>query len=132
MTYIPPPWQGGTSDIARVVLTEDANVAIRWLPADEAARIRRALRKLPRLGWTDALKTRLVVRLSGHIHELRVPGRGQAYRVTCFIAAEEGMKTVVIVDCVPKSRWKVRRVAAYLDRAERVRARWLESGKTGR
>ncbi len=120
-----PSGEGAMTDIRRIVLTEEASGAIRWLPADEGARITRALYKLQRFGWTDALKIRLVAHLSGHIHEVRVPGRGRAYRLTCFTVPEGESSTVVIVDCIPKSRWKPRQLTTYLARAERVRATWV-------
>ncbi len=117
------------TEIRRVVLTEDARAGIAWLPGSESARLRRAIESLTRRGWAEALKTRLVRPLRRQIYELRVPGHGSAYRMTCFpIFAPEGV-TVVVVEYVPKARWKPRRVTSYIERAERARVAWRSAGK---
>ncbi len=38
--------------------------------------------------------------------------------------------TIVVVDVIPKSRWKLRRIAGYVARAEAVRARWHVGGES--
>lgn len=91
----------------RVVIPPLARDEIRSFGARAAARIEDRLRILRAAGWEAARSAGMIRDLGSiarGIFEIRVTGRGEAYRLFCFAAAGRPGRIVVVASCVEKSR----------------------------
>ena len=114
------------SDVVRITVTDEYREDMRGLDSDQRRRINRRTRVLPRKGWSASVAAGDVAPLWDDIWELRVLGKGPAYRVLFFIHPEQPGRLVVLSACVAKSDIKKPRVLeAQVERAKRRRARWL-------
>lgn len=83
-------------------------------------------------GWGTSAQQRDIVRLTADIRELRVLGRGAAYRVLFFALPGDPDRIVVLTNCVKKGLMKKAAVMkAEIARAGSRRLEWLiEHGRT--
>lgn len=90
-------------------------------------RVEGRLTTLRRKAWQDAVADQTVRHLREGIFELRVPGRGAAFRVLFFLAPGHPLRLVVLTACVAKSVMKKRqRMDSEIQRSMDRRAWWLE------
>ncbi|HWK89182.1 MAG TPA: helix-turn-helix domain-containing protein [Longimicrobium sp.] len=103
---------------------------LRALPPDQQARVVRRVSLLERKGWSASVRSRDVVHLEDEIWELRVVGKGPAYRLLFFVVEGSVPRIVVLTGCVGKSVMKKPGLMALeVARAERRRREWLFTGK---
>ena len=77
-------------------------------------------------GWGDSMRRKDVVPLKDGIYELRVVGRGPAYRVLFFVMPGNPGRLAVLTSCVRKASMSKDRVkAAEINRALARRDAWL-------
>ncbi len=118
------------SDRIEVVTTSWYDAEFETLALEGRARIENRLFTLCRKGWMDAMADRTVAALRDGIYELRVLGRGSAFRVLFFVVPGRSPRLVVLTSAVAKSTMKKRtRSDAELERAKRRRALWFEQMK---
>jgi putative component of toxin-antitoxin plasmid stabilization module len=118
------------ADELEVVPTHWYTAEVRALPEEGRTRVDRRLLNFARKGWTASLGDATVKHLRDGIHELRVVGRGAAYRVLFFLAPGRSPRMVVLTTCAAKSDLKKRpRMDAELERASERRAQWIEQQK---
>lgn len=121
------------SDTLEVVPTSWFISEVRALPGEDRDRIDRRLGKFAEKGWTDAVGDGSVKHLRDGIHELRVLGRGAAFRVLFFLMPGRSPRVVVLTTCAAKSVMnKKQRLDAEVERAKDRRARWMEQQKKAR
>lgn len=121
------------SDALEVVSTEWFKEEFLALPRPDRDRVIRRVHKLPEKGWNAAIQDGTVKPLRDGIHELRVPGRGSAYRILFFLMPGRTPRLVVLTTCAAKSLTKKRqRLNAELERAKWRRAVWIEQQKKRR
>ena len=109
-------------------------IATSWYDAEFAAlapehrtRIEKRLDTFRRKGWREAMTDHSVVHLRDGIFELRILGRGAAFRVLFFVAPGRSPHLVVLTTAAAKSVLKKRqRLDAEIERARHRRALWLE------
>jgi len=121
------------SDAVRVESTEWFENELRELPPDQQARVLRRVSLLERKGWTISTKDKDLVPLEDGIWEVRVVGKGPAYRVLCFEVPQEPGRIVVLTNCVKKGLMKKGNVKkGEIERAKVRREVWLrERGGNG-
>lgn len=103
---------------------------VRTLPRPDRDKIDQKLAYLREKGWTRSVADRSVKHLRDGIYELRVLGRGAAYRLLFFVIQGRSPRVVVLVACVAKSVMKKQaRLDAEVDRALVRRALWTEQQK---
>jgi phage-related protein len=114
------------SEITEITYTEEAEAEIDALPATDRARVLAKIQLVKDVGWQMALREQRVKKLRGEIYEVRITGRGAAYRVFCFPHGAQRGRLVVTTSCVKKS-WllKKRRMQTAVERAELRRQKWL-------
>lgn len=113
-------------DEFEVVYSSWYNTDLEDLPRQQASRIEKKIRTMRRKGWRDSLGDRTVTPLRDGIHELRVIGKGPAYRVLFFVVPGRSPRVVVLTACVAKSVMKKRqRFDTEVDRAVERRSIWL-------
>lgn len=77
-------------------------------------------------GWAASVQSRDVAELEGGIWELRVVGRGPAYRILFFVVPDGSGRAVVLTACTAKASIKKAHVMrAEIQRAKVRRAQWL-------
>ncbi|HEX2076689.1 MAG TPA: type II toxin-antitoxin system RelE/ParE family toxin [Longimicrobium sp.] len=118
------------SDALEVETTEWFEEEVLALPGPDQNRINRRLRGLPRKGWNAAIRDGTVSPLRDGIHELRIMGRGSAYRILFFLMPGRTPRLVVLTTCATKELMKKRqRMDAEIERAKWRRALWMEQQK---
>ncbi len=117
------------SDIANIVYMAEARKEIAALPAADQARVVARIEQVQKTGWQNALETQTVKKLRGDIYEIRVAGKGSAYRVLCFQTGGQGGRIVVTTSCETKSNLlRQRRLRQAISRAESRREKWFTQG----
>lgn len=117
-------------DQVEVVTTPWYDADLRELPEYDQRRIADRLKAFARKGWRYAIGDQTVKHLRDGIHEVRVLGRGAAFRVLFFIVPGRSPRVVVLTTCAAKSVMKKRqRLDAEIERARARRAWWLEQQK---
>lgn len=97
------------------------------LGKEDQDRVERRLTLLRDKRWGDALRDETVKHLREGIYEVRVLGRGSAFRLLFFLAPGRSPRLVVLTTCVAKSVVKKRqRMDAEIQRAMDRRGWWLE------
>jgi putative component of toxin-antitoxin plasmid stabilization module len=115
------------SDALELVFTPWYTDEVRALQKDGRIRIDRTLAHLVKKGWDAATKDATVKHLRDGIHEIRVLGRGAAYRVLFFVAPGRSPRVVVLTTCAAKAVMKKRqRMDAEIGRAMDRRAWWID------
>ncbi len=90
-------------------------------------RVAKRLQILGQKGWTASVADRDIVGLNDGIWELRVVGRGAAFRILFFLDRRERGRVVVLTACIPKSSIKKAHVMAVeIQRAKMRRVQWLQ------
>jgi hypothetical protein len=96
-------------------------------------RVTRKLRTVRNKKWSEAIADRSIAPLTDGIHEVRILGRGAAYRLLCFVAPGRGVRLVVLTGCVNKGVVKKRAgMAAEIARAKARRQVWLNEQEKSR
>lgn len=114
------------SDFVQIEFTEWFEDELGTLPPDQKVRVLKRIALLERKGWIISAKDEDVVPLDGIIWEIRIVGRGPAYRVLCFQVPGHPGRIVVLTNCVKKGLMKKRKVGnAEIARARMRRERWL-------
>lgn len=115
------------NDEVRVVITDWFLDDLGRLPLVDRRRVRGRLGELQRKGWSASAMNRDVAELEDGIWELRVVGRGSAFRCLCFLDSRARDRVVVLTACVAKASIKKRHVmAAEIQRAKVRRGLYLE------
>jgi phage-related protein len=96
------------------------------LPVDQRRRVRRRLGLLEEKGWTAAIGDGTIQHIRDGIWEVRVLGRGAAYRIFFFPAPRRAMRILVLTTVAPKSAVaKQRLLDLEVERAKRRRDEWI-------
>lgn len=120
------------SDSLEVVPTSWFITEVRALQKKERDRIDRKLTNFVQKGWREAVADGSVKHLRDGIHELRVLGKGAAFRILFFLMPGRSPRVVVLTSCAAKSVIKKpKRMDAELERARDRRDRWIEQQKKG-
>lgn len=115
------------SDEIEVVQTDWYTVEFAALPRMDQLRVTRKLDTLSNKRWGEAIADRTIAPLDDGIHEVRVLGRGAAYRLLFFVAPGRSRRVVVLTSCVLKGVMKKRAgLAAEIARAKARRQAWLD------
>lgn len=105
---------------------------IEELPTNEQVRVVRRISVLEGKGWSVSARDDDIKHLDGEIWELRVLGKGAAYRVLFFQVPGDPGRIVVLTSCVAKSQAKKRATGnAEVERAKRRREVWLKQQEEG-
>lgn len=121
------------SDAVEVVLTDWYVGDLATLPDRDRVRVERKLRMLPKKKWSESLADGSVAPLKDGIYEVRVLGRGAAYRVLFFIVPGRVPRLVVMTACIAKSVMNKRAsLNAEIARAKTRQARWLQEQEMDR
>jgi putative component of toxin-antitoxin plasmid stabilization module len=114
------------SDLVRLEFTDDYLAEAASLPARQRDRIAERLAHLPVKGWSASVRDRDVAPLRDGIWEVRVLGRGAAYRLLFFVHPGNPGRLVVLTTCMDKASIKKPRVLnAAIERARTRREKWL-------
>lgn len=115
------------SDEIEVVKTDEFIAEVVVVPPNERARIERRLRTLRKKGWSASIKDRTVAPLRDGIYEVRVLGRGTAYRLLFCLIPGRSPRVVLLTTCVAKSLMtKKALLDAVIARAQARCATWLQ------
>lgn len=115
------------SDGLEVVSTPWYEAELLALPGPDQERVERRLKGLSSRGWGPSMADQRIKHLRDGIYELRILGRGAAYRVLFFVAPGLAARVVVLTTCAAKSLMKKRGVMeAEIRRALDRRAWWME------
>ncbi len=119
----------------RVLVPRIAADEIRSFGPRGAARIEERLRIVRAAGWEAARSAGMVRdlgRLAKGIFEIRVTGRGEAYRLLCFATGDGSGRIVVVAGCVEKSRLiGALRMKEHVLRAAARRDEWMAENPGG-
>jgi putative component of toxin-antitoxin plasmid stabilization module len=103
---------------------------VRALQKRDKVRISRRVAELVMKGWSKALADGSVKHLRDGVYELRVLGRGAAFRLLFFLMPGRTPRVVVLTTCAAKSVIKKpKRMEAEIERANNRRAQWLQQHK---
>lgn len=117
-------------DAVEIVTTSWYDAELRQLPLRDQDRIVDRLKVFGQKGWRQAMEDATVKHLRDGIHELRVLGRGAAFRVLFFVVPGRSPRVIVLTTCAAKSLMKKRSAMdAEIRRAVDRRAWWLEQQK---
>jgi putative component of toxin-antitoxin plasmid stabilization module len=109
-----------------VVLTEWYHRDLELLPRLEKMRVERKVVSLSSKPWSAAIADRTIAPLMDGIYEVRILGRGAAYRVLFFVAPGRSPRLVVVTTCAAKAVMKKRAgMNAEVARAKARRQAWL-------
>jgi hypothetical protein len=98
------------------------------LPPDQQARVVRRVQMLERKGWTISVRDDDIKSLDGMIWELRVIGKGPAYRVLFAPLPGKNGRIALLTNCVSKGLMKKNGVKlAEIERALGRRGEWIKS-----
>jgi putative component of toxin-antitoxin plasmid stabilization module len=116
------------SDIVAVEYTTWVRDELKQIPGEQAARVLRRVDMLPAKGWQISVRDGDVVQLHSGIWELRITGKGPAYRVLFFVEPRNPGRLVVLTTCAPKGLLKKKsRLEAEVKRALTRRSEWLRA-----
>lgn len=127
----------GTPDTAdlRILIPRPAAEEIRSYGTRAAARIEQRLRIVRAAGWEAARSAGMIRdlgRIAKGIFEIRVTGRGEAYRLLCFATGDGSGRVVVVAGCVQKSRLLgPLRMKEHVLRAASRRDEWMAENPRG-
>lgn len=115
------------TNTVEVELTGDCRAELRELAKAERDWINQKIRHFMGKGWSAAMADQSVKHLDDGIHELRVLGKGAAFRLLFFIVPGRSPRMVVMTSCAAKSALKKRsRMDAEIARAKQRRTAWME------
>lgn len=121
------------SDVVDVVYSYWYNADVEMLTDAHRERVERRIDVFVDKGWRSSVQDRTVAPLEDGIYELRVLGRGAAFRVLFFVVPGRSPRVVVLTACLAKAKLKKRqRLDAELKRAKHRRAAWLEQQRKAR
>jgi putative component of toxin-antitoxin plasmid stabilization module len=113
-------------DAIRIVSSKWFTDELLRVQVDQRRRIRRRLGMVEEKGWMASVADGTIEHLRDGIWEVRVLGRGAAYRVFFFPAPRRTMRMLVLTTLVAKSVVaKQRRLDLEIERAKRRRDEWL-------
>lgn len=114
-------------DVVEVVYSSWYNADLETLADAHRERVERRIGVFIDKGWRSSIRDRTVAPLQDGIYELRVLGRGAAFRVLFFLVPGRSPRVVVLTACLAKAELKKRqRMDAELERARLHRTVWLE------
>lgn len=117
-------------DEVEIVTTPWYDAELLALPGPDKERVERQLKGLGATGWGRSMADQRIKHLRDGIHEVRILGRGAAYRVLFFVAPGRAARLVVLTTCAAKSLMKKRyAMDAEIRRALDRRAWWMEQQK---
>ncbi len=120
------------TDRLEVVSTPWYETELLALPRPDRDRVERRLKGLSARGWRRSIADQRIKHLRDGIHELRVLGRGSAYRLLFFVIPGRDARVVVLTTCAAKSLMKKRAAMdAAIQRALDRRAWWIEQQTGG-
>jgi putative component of toxin-antitoxin plasmid stabilization module len=115
------------SDEFVVVFSSGFRDEVIRLPDGDRAWITRKLADLRKKTWSAAVHDRTVAPLRDGIWEVRIVGRGAAYRLLFFIVPGRSPRVIVLTSCAAKAAMtKKKLLDASITRALDRRAGWLE------
>jgi hypothetical protein len=115
------------NDGIEVVETSWYRAELALLPRADRLRVERKVRTVRSKKWSEAVADRSIAPLMDGIYEVRVLGRGAAYRLLFFVAPGRAVRAVVLTACVNKSVMKKRAgLAAEIARAKARRQAWVD------
>lgn len=121
------------SDAVEVVYSSWYNEELEGLPEHHKARVERRIDVFVEKGWSSSMRDETIALLQDGIYELRVVGRGPAFRVLFFLAPGRSPRVVVLTACLAKAKLTKRhRLEAELNRAKNRRTDWLEQQRKGK
>jgi len=121
------------SDDIEVEVTDWYRADLALLPKPDQARVTRKLVSLSKKPWSAAMADRTIAPLMDGIYEVRVLGRGAAYRLLFFVVQGRSPRLVVVTACVGKAVLKKKAgLAAEIARARARRQVWLQNPEKGR
>jgi hypothetical protein len=131
ITYTP---EGSVNDEVQLVPSSWFVQEFFALPVHLQERVAKRLQTFGEKGWSASTSSRDIVALNEEgIWELRVLGRGAAFRVLFFLDPRERRRVVVLTTCASKSSIKKAHVmTAEITRAKMRRAQWLQEEERGR
>jgi hypothetical protein len=95
--------------------------------------VTRKLVSLSEKTWSAAIADRTIAPLMDGIYEVRVLGRGAAYRLLFFVVPGRSPRLVVVTACVSKAVMKKKAgLAAAIARARTRRQVWLQQQEKAR
>lgn len=113
-------------DAIRIISTRWFTDDLHRVPVDQQRRIRRRLGMLEAKGWMAAVADGTIEHLRDGIWEVRVLGKGAAYRVFFFPAPRRTIRMLVLTTVAAKSAVaKQRRLDLEIERARRRRDGWI-------
>ncbi|HEY7767310.1 type II toxin-antitoxin system RelE/ParE family toxin [Longimicrobium sp.] len=114
-------------DDVRVIYTDEFRRELGAIPPEQQQRVMGRIAHQERRGWADGVKAGDLVPLRDGIWELRVVGRGAAYRVLFAPLPGEAARLLVLTSCSSKAQLKKRAVMdAELRRARARLDHWRE------
>jgi hypothetical protein len=114
-------------DDVKMAYTDDFRRELLAIPPEQQRRVARRIAHQERRGWADGVKAGDLVPLQHEIWELRIVGRGAAYRVLFALVPRDPVRLLLLTTCSSKARLKKRAVMdAELRRARARLDHWLE------
>jgi phage-related protein len=114
-------------DAIQAVYTDWFTDELLELPPDQQARVVKRIVILERKGWSISARDDDIKELKEGIWELRIVGKGPAYRVLFFPMHGDPKRFVVLTNCVKKGLLKKTKVKdAEIQRALARRTDWLK------
>jgi hypothetical protein len=121
------------SDSFEVVYSSWYNADLERLADHHQERVERKVDTFIKKGWMSSVRDRTVAPLQDGIYEIRVLGRGAAFRVLFFLVPARSPRVVVLTACLAKAMLKKgQRMDAELERARHRRTIWLEQERKGK
>ncbi|HYW10442.1 MAG TPA: type II toxin-antitoxin system RelE/ParE family toxin [Longimicrobium sp.] len=115
------------NDSLEVVASSWFTAEVRALPRLHRDRIDSKVATFTRKGWSAAMGDQTIKPLRDGIYELRVLGRGAAFRLLFFVMPGLSPRLVVLTTCALTSDMlKQQRMEAEIDRAIKRRGEWME------
>jgi hypothetical protein len=117
-------------DSLEVVASPWYTAEVQALPRPHRDRIDSKVDTFTEKGWSTAMADETIKALRDGIYELRVLGRGAAFRLLFFVVPGLSPRLVVLTTCALKSDMlKRQRMEAEIGRAIVRRAAWMEQRK---
>jgi hypothetical protein len=115
------------SDSLEFVASSWFTAEVEMLPRLHRDRIDSKVHTFVEKGWSAAMADETIKHLRDGIYELRVLGRGAAFRLLFFVVPGLSPRLVVLTTCALKSNMlKRQRMEAEIDRAIKRRSEWME------
>lgn len=116
------------SDALEIVASSWYQLELQALPEAHRDRIIAKVLDCAAKGWSASMSDETIKHLQDGIYELRILGRGAAFRLLFFVVPGRQPRLVVLTTCAAKSRMtKRQQVAAEITRATARRAAWMEA-----